>query len=425
MLFFFVFVSLCVSLSFSKGSSFQFPDYEGPPLDVQSGYVADMFHVHFVVPQADSVLIWFQGGPGCSGLVGMMLENGPVHSPDGVRLKFRQSNWPYQLNVSSVYFEQPFGTGFSNGRPPTVLSDLAAAQKNADFIEQFLTAHSQYRRVFIAGESHGGLYVPLTLQELEKRSSPSLKLVTHVALGNPRFSCSDKPESPWQSNYVKSISFDILRFRGLVPHSTSAAWDVGQCQTRATSSKCSALLESLLSTLPLNSGYLSTDNFLLVKCLGRATLQLPTNCSLVTPMNAMTMYLNRLSVQRALNVLKPTNWTMCNPIIANSWKFDGGSMIPILERISIDHNIRLLVYNGDLDILEIPPAMTRYCLGTSARWNRFGEQEAWFVQPGLWAGMRERINPGNVTWASLHGAGHLAPMDQPRLALELIRTWFL
>merc|ERR1711991_1294581 len=114
-------------------------------------------------------------------------------------------------------------------------------------------------------------------------------------------------------------------------------------------------------------------------------------------------------VQESIHAI-PTNWTMINASISANWTFDGGSMIPILDRISVDHGVRLLVYNGDLDILEIPPAMTRHCLSTSSRWTSTSKQEPWFVAPGVWGGMRERLFPGNVTWTSLHGAGHLAPM---------------
>ena len=416
------------SLSFSfVESPVTFPNYNGPEINASSGYAADLFFVHFDQPASSTLLVWIQGGPGCSGLFGLLAENGPLATDDGINVRYRESNWGSQIGVSSLYLEQPIGTGFSIASANySVFSDLAAAQRNADFLEAFVSNHKRYERIFIAGESHGGLYVPLVVRELQLRNSFVFPRITHIALGNPRFSCTESPASPWQSNYVKTISFNILKYRGLVPALVSSQWDHFNCQVDSSSSKsCENLLNDLFSTLPLSSGYLSTDNFLFQKCVGAPSLNFPEKCGEMNSQQAVANYLNLPSVQKALHVKQMTvDWSLCNSTISNNWTFDAGSMIPILEDISIDWKIRLLIYNGDLDILEIPAVMTRFCLATSKRWVSVSQQEAWFVKPGVWAGMRECYTPGNVTWSSVHGAGHLAPQDQPQIVLELIKSFY-
>jgi hypothetical protein len=139
-------------------------------------------------------------------------------------------------------------------------------------------------------------------------------------------------------------------------------WKTNNCDADALSKICDDLMSETLESIPLNSGYLSTDNFLYSQCLGRASLKFPNHCEL-SRQDAMTMYLNQPEVQSAMHV-PSTNWSMCSNSISGNWTFDGGSMIPILETMAIDHSINVLVYNGDLDILEIPATMTRYCLST-------------------------------------------------------------
>jgi hypothetical protein len=83
---------------------------------------------------------------------------------------------------------------------------LAAADQNAEFFQKFVTLNPQYERLMFGAESHGGLYVPLFFQSLVKKNYKSvLDKISHVSLGNPRFSCTPDVKSPWDSSYVKSI----------------------------------------------------------------------------------------------------------------------------------------------------------------------------------------------------------------------------
>jgi carboxypeptidase C (cathepsin A) len=113
---FFIVVLFVVCLGFdSDEKPFTFPNYNGPALHASSGFINSLFYVKFENPDlqnAKNLLVWIQGGPGCSGLAGMMLENGPVFTTDGKNLEFRSVNW-LNLNASLLYIEQPIGTGFS------------------------------------------------------------------------------------------------------------------------------------------------------------------------------------------------------------------------------------------------------------------------------------------------------------------------
>ena len=68
-------------------------------------------------PATDPVLIWLNGGPGCSSLLGAFLENGPFVYDDGTGdyLKPNQYTWNTRANV--LYIESPAHVGFSMGGP--------------------------------------------------------------------------------------------------------------------------------------------------------------------------------------------------------------------------------------------------------------------------------------------------------------------
>ena len=59
----------------------------------------------------DPVLIWFNGGPGCSSLLGFFQENGPMIVTDDGQIS--ENNWGWNREANVLYIESPAGVGFS------------------------------------------------------------------------------------------------------------------------------------------------------------------------------------------------------------------------------------------------------------------------------------------------------------------------
>lgn len=108
---------------------------------------------------SDEILIWLNGGPGCSSLEGLLQENGPFIWQYGT---YKPVPNPYTwVNLTNVvWVEQPVGTGFSQGIP-TATSEADVAAQFLGFWKNFVDTFAlQGRKIFITGESYAGYYVP-------------------------------------------------------------------------------------------------------------------------------------------------------------------------------------------------------------------------------------------------------------------------
>jgi carboxypeptidase C (cathepsin A) len=63
-------------------------------------------------PMNDPVIIWFNGGPGCSSMLGWAQEHGPYSLADGAT-NFTFNDWSWNNNANMIYIEAPAGVGYS------------------------------------------------------------------------------------------------------------------------------------------------------------------------------------------------------------------------------------------------------------------------------------------------------------------------
>ncbi|KAI1156942.1 Alpha/Beta hydrolase protein [Nemania diffusa] len=108
---------------------------------------------------AKEILLWLNGGPGCSSFEGLLQENGPFQWQYGT-LKPVPNPWAWNRLINTVWVEQPIGTGFSRGEVTATSEEDVAAQM-LGFWKNFIETFSlQGYKVYIAGESYAGAYCP-------------------------------------------------------------------------------------------------------------------------------------------------------------------------------------------------------------------------------------------------------------------------
>ena len=69
-------------------------------------------------PDTDPLIIWLQGGPGCSSMLGLYIENGPFnyrYDSENILEPFEltPNEYSWNNNANVMYVDQPLGTGFS------------------------------------------------------------------------------------------------------------------------------------------------------------------------------------------------------------------------------------------------------------------------------------------------------------------------
>jgi len=169
-------------------------------LDIDVGDINnEKGHIHYwyveseLDPDNSPVVLWLNGGPGCSSLDGFFYEHGPFIiininaigatelSPpvgrikgwevDGLRLKVRPERWNRFANM--LFLEAPIGVGFSYHNNATYYSlndDDNTALRNLQALEGFYKKFPNFLKndLFLTGESYAGIYVPTLAEAILK-----------------------------------------------------------------------------------------------------------------------------------------------------------------------------------------------------------------------------------------------------------------
>ncbi|KAL8678973.1 MAG: hypothetical protein Q9186_004694 [Xanthomendoza sp. 1 TL-2023] len=133
---------------------------------------------------SDELTIWFNGGPGCSSLSGLLNENGPFQWQPGT---FRPVQNPYTwVNLTNMlWVEQPVGVGYTQG-VPNITNEIELSQEFAGFYKQFATTFGlENRKVYLTGESYAGFYVPYIADEFIKQNDDVYFNLAGVAINDP------------------------------------------------------------------------------------------------------------------------------------------------------------------------------------------------------------------------------------------------
>jgi len=155
------------------------------------------FTIHYIFvesqkePQKDPVVLWLNGGPGCSSVLGFSQEIGPFYLPDGGAKTFSQKLNEYSWNKDAnlLFFESPPGVGFSNNLDPNNLTftDDEVADLNHEALALWFNRFESYknREFWITGESYAGMYIPYLAKKIinSKETTPFINL-TGIMIGN-------------------------------------------------------------------------------------------------------------------------------------------------------------------------------------------------------------------------------------------------
>ena len=192
-IFLFYFISYSLQGTINKVDKLFGDLYNG---DIYSGYLStkiegnELFYIYMPSqnsPSTAPLMLWLNGGPGCSSLFGMLAEIGPVTS-DNFSGKFKVNEYSWNKIGNMLFIEQPAGVGFTKAKDPDFLwTDDVTADNLMYAIKDFLNLFTDLkgRSFYVSGESYAGVYIPfLSKHILEDTSSDKINL-KGVLIGNP------------------------------------------------------------------------------------------------------------------------------------------------------------------------------------------------------------------------------------------------
>ncbi|KAK8695285.1 hypothetical protein V6N13_000451 [Hibiscus sabdariffa] len=347
-------------------------------------------------PDSKPLLLWLNGGPGCSSIAyGLAEEIGPFHiRPDGKTLYLNPYSWNLAANI--LFIDSPVGVDFSY------------SNTSSDLLNN--------------GDKRTGHYVPQLSQTIV------------------RYNKATKAKAINLKGYMvgNALTDDYHHYFGLFQF----FWSVGLISDetyKLSNILCDykSLIHSPYSCIEVlgiaveEMGNIDTYSIYTPPCSANASqakwllrrrLMVGQLGEKYDPCTAKhtEAYFNLPEVQKSLHVLPgaaPSKWETCSETVNRYWKDSPRTVLDVYEEL-IHEGLRIWIFSGDTDA-AIPITSTRYTidalkLPTVSPWR------AWY-DDGQVGGRTQEFE--GLNFVSVRGAGHEVPKHRPKQALTLIKAF--
>ena len=148
----------------------------------------ELFYIYMPAQTGEDtapIMLWLNGGPGCSSLFGLLGEVGPV-TEDNFAYQFKLNPYSWNKEVNLLAIEQPAGVGFSKAHDPEFKWDDDKMGENLlAGIKDFLNTHNlNGREFFVSGESYAGVYIPTLAKYIVNDKSDVKVNLKGILIGN-------------------------------------------------------------------------------------------------------------------------------------------------------------------------------------------------------------------------------------------------
>ncbi|MGW1196697.1 S10 family serine carboxypeptidase-like protein [Streptomyces sp. NPDC002536] len=364
------------------------------------------------------LLIWLNGGPGASSLLGLFLENGPLSIGDDAAgtVSVTDTTWNQEAHV--VYWDQPIGTGYSysDARGELVHDEGALARMFCKGLQEFFVLHPQYAQcpLYVCGESYAGKYVPAIALEIDKQNRRH-KGGQHINLkgisvGNGWI----KPELSLR------VLIDYAYTAGFLGISEKEALDASFADVRAALAAGDMPKATRLGNALVTRTLAYGGNFDLYDVRRWDDI----------PMGALRAYLDSENVKKSLHVPTDVTWqcadndgAVADALVNDNMADASGLYAEILEK-----GYKAVLYTGNFDT-ACGYRSTEEILDGLMKQKGSHEHAEWRNAPRLiWT--QAQGNPkgfvrrhGNLTQVAVPGSGHQVPAFQPQICREMLYNW--
>jgi cathepsin A (carboxypeptidase C) len=354
-------------------------------------------------PKNDPVLLWLNGGPGCSSLTGLFMELGPSSVEKNGELKFNPSSW--NANASVIFLDQPVNVGYSYSGT-SVSNTIAAGKDVYALLTLFFKQFPEYAKqdFHISGESYAGHYIPVFASEILSHKNRNINLQS-VLIGN------GLTDGFTQYEYYRPMACGEGGWPSVLSPQECQSMDnaLPRCQSLIQNCYNS---ESVWSCVPA-SIYCNNAIIGPYQKTGRNPYDVRKDCKgsnlCYDELDWIQEYLNRKEVMEALGV-EVDSYDSCNFDINRNFLFQGDWMQPFHRLVpGILKEIPVLIYAGDADF--ICNWLGNLAWTTKLEWPghkgyaKAPIEDLKLLDDGTKIGAVK--SSGNFTFVRLHAGGHM------------------
>ncbi|KAI3526436.1 hypothetical protein L1887_05689 [Cichorium endivia] len=415
-------------------------------------------------PSKDPVVLWLNGGPGCSSFDGFVYEHGPFNFEKTKGMPKLHLN-PYAWNKVSnmIFLDSPVGVGmsYSRNRSDYVTSDTLTAFDSHKFLLEWFKLYPEYvsNPFYIAGESFAGIYIPIlsdqVMKGLDNGDKPTLNFKGYI-IGNglcddvfdgnafitfahgmglisdgmfedatkeckgkfykpPNLKCEfqlDKVDQHLDSLNMYNILIPCFHDKKKIRHENTklpmSFRNLGETE-RPLPVRTRMFGRAWPFKAVVKAGYVPSWPELL-----NSTQNVPCSDDSVA-----TTWLNNETVRKAIHadpIGKAGKWEICTSRI--KYNTDTGSMLDYHKNLTA-RGYRALIFSGDHDLCV--PYTGSEAWTRSLGYKVIDEWRSWKVD-GQVAGYIQGYDK-NLTFLTVKGSGHTVPEYKPKQALAFYSRW--
>ncbi len=395
----------------------------------------------------DPLVIWLNGGPGCSSMLGWAQEHGPGVLEDDLTFKENPYSWNKVANM--IYLESPAGVGYSYVTKESDIksNDVLSGLENLQALLQFFTKYPAFKinDFYIAGESYAGIYVPTLAKDVldyNKSAAQGEQInLKGIMVGNG--------VTDWRVDTSNAL-YDLAYSHALISLETRAKYEKYCKDSYYDEEKCNVVKAEIQHQLEgvniydiYRKCYLPDGEEVKLKRQLRSSFAglkysykytpwlfknaendkhlkflNPTLNSGLTPpcvdSKGPDWYFNRADVKKALHVKEEIKWEICSDDVGKHYTTDYNKGSLYIYPTLIQAKLKILIFSGDTDgAVPINGTMKwiyNLNLPIAKPWR------SWIVDKQV-AGYTEVYQ--GLNFVSVKGVGHMVPQWARERALHM------
>ncbi|EWM30035.1 serine carboxypeptidase [Nannochloropsis gaditana] len=345
-------------------------------------------------PRSDPLIVWLTGGPGCSSILALFVENGPCYVNEwGNGTVLNPDSWNSNANI--LWIDQPVGVGFSYGeRADYVDGEEGVGEDLYQFLQAFFKANEKYQELafFIFGESYGGHYAPAAGHRVWEGNQDLVQGDVYINLqgigiGNgltdPEIQYAYYPQMSYNNSYgIQAV--DEETFNDMQDAVPTCLHLIHRCQHNGGEDFACSVAQ-VYCNAAIESKYVETG-------LNVYDIRIPCEVpGLCYDFSRVETFLQNPEVLCALGVSpKAGEWQSCNMEVNKDFRADfmknmQDKLVPL-----VDSGVAVLIYAGDADFIcnwYGNEAWTRALEWTGQDEFLVAEDMPWKLSDGVEAGM--------------------------------------